>query len=427
LSIVHRPAIVVSVLVFLSLLLPAAVATAQDAAPATSPVASQPLDLAAMVLTPANLEAVGLTGFGQQAAVFSEVADSADAETAGGRQRVYHSRLAVPVDPGATSDRFRTLVSTAIDAYADAAAAAAGFALLETKDTAGEGTPVLEDIAGTRTVGDQSRVTRQDLESPDGRAYVQLELAFQRGPLVARVGIADYTGQELDLSNLETLAETVLVKMDAVVAGGGPGLQPRTLHLIGQDLLTTFALYNRIAGETIPNYNATSEQTAAATARLGNATDSYAVAQQLTGGTDDQTDDGVFTLSSVTRFPTPEAASTWLRAGQERLANLSTFYLDVAPVDGALAMGDESAAFSVTVGGGEARYNGFVSYVRVDRDVAAVRLLTQAATPLEVVVELAQAQVDCLQSTAACAPIPVPAALAALAVPATLVAATPVP
>jgi hypothetical protein len=423
--VVYRPSVVVSILVLLLLLVPAAGATAQDATPATSPVASEPPDLGAMVLTPADLEAVGLTGFGQLSQTYWELADGADPVTATGMQRVYQYRLAVPVDPGATPDSFRTLVYTDIEEYADAAGAAAEFALIETPITAGEGTPVPRDIAGTRTIGDASTIRRYERVASDtGLPFLQLNLAFQRGNLIAAVGIAEYTGEEPDLETLEALADTALAKIDAVAGGDAPGLQSRALRLTGQDVVTSYDSYIRFAGETLPNYNETAEQTAEFAARLGDATDVYAVAQQFTGGADDQADDVVFTFSSVYRFATLEAATAWLRGGQERLASQSTVYLDVTPVDAAPTMGDESAAYSVTIAGGES--SGFAYYARVGRDVAAIRLVAQPAVPLEAAVELAAAQVTCLRSVAACVPMPIPADLVTLEAAATSVAATPV-
>ena len=400
-------------------------ATPAAGTPVAATDADEPLDLGAMVVTPADLEAVGLTGFGQQWQTYWESGDEADPVTATGAQRVYQYRLAVPVDPGATPDRFRTLVYTDIEEYADAADAAAEFALIEAPVAAGEGTPVPRDIAGTRTIGDASTIRRYERVTSDtGLPFLQLNLAFQRGNLIAAVGIAEYTGEEPDLATLESLADTLLAKIDAVAIGGGPGLQSRTLRLTGQDLATSFDSYIRIAGETLPNYNETAEQTAEFAARLGDATDIYAVVQQLTGGTEDQADDVVFTFSSVYRFATAEAATAWLRGGQERLASQSTIYLDVTPVDGAPTMGDESAAYSLTIAGGES--SGFVYYARVGRDVAVVRLVAQPAVPLEAAVELAVAQVACLRSVAACVPMPVPADLVALEGAATPVAATPV-
>jgi hypothetical protein len=160
-------------------------------------------------------------------------------------------------------------------------------------------------------------------------------------------------------------------------------------------------------------------------ARLGDATDVYVIGQQLAGGADDQADD-VFTLTSVYRFVTPEAASTWLRGAQERLASTSTFYLDVRAVDGAPTMGDESAAFAVTIASGESTSQGIVYYVRVGHEVGAIRIEAQPTAPLEAAMELAVAQTWCLRSAAVCTPLPVPTDLVALGDTVTPMAATPV-
>jgi hypothetical protein len=416
-------------------------ATPAAATPEAAPVASYPLDLGAMMLTPANLDAIGLIGFGRESQTYWELAEGTDPSTYGGLQRQYQSQLVAtePVDPGATSVLFRAIVLTTVGEYANAADAAAAFALVEADDPGGEGTPVPQEVVGTSTIGDQSTIRRHELVSTRGRPYLQLDLAFQRGNIVAQVVIAEYNGQELDLTTLEALGNTVLAKIDAVVAGEAPGLQPRTLRLVGQDLITTFDGYARLEGETLLGYNATAEDQADEAARLGDATDGYSVIQNLTRGTEDLLDD-VYMNPTTFRFTTPEAASVWFREGPERLARDATYYLDVTPVDGAPTMGDESAAFSVTIDSGENRYTGYVYFVRIGRETAEIPMVrheAQPAVPLEAAVELAAAQVGCLRSAATCAPLPVPADLVALGdvvspmaatpVVATPVAATPVP
>ncbi len=142
-----------------------------------SPVA-RTLDLAAMALTPVDLDDIGLTGFGQQTSAFLDLEEQAeqlaragavdpgmDEEravvsglAAAGFQRRYQRQLGLPAHPGAPPSRLRTFVAPYVIEYASVEGAAAGFTLLETEALeAGTG---MTDVPGTRVIGDRSEITR---------------------------------------------------------------------------------------------------------------------------------------------------------------------------------------------------------------------------------------------------------------------------
>ena len=117
-----------------------------------SPVA-RTLDLAAMALTPVDLDDIGLTGFGQQMSAFLDLEEQAEQLTlaravdpgtdeeraavvsglaAAGFQQRYQRQLGLPAHPGAPPSRLRTFVAPYVIEYASVEGAAAGFTLLET-------------------------------------------------------------------------------------------------------------------------------------------------------------------------------------------------------------------------------------------------------------------------------------------------------
>src|ERR671911_1889366 len=123
--------------------------------PVASPVSSAPaLDLAAMALTPLDLDDIGLTGFGQQPSAFLDLEEQAEhyalagaalpglasdadevraALSAAGFQRRYQRQLGRPSRPESPPSRLRTFVAPYVIEYASVEGAGAGFALLESE------------------------------------------------------------------------------------------------------------------------------------------------------------------------------------------------------------------------------------------------------------------------------------------------------
>jgi hypothetical protein len=91
-----------------------------------------------------------------------------------------------------------------------------------------------------------------------------------------------------------------------------------------------------------------------------------------------------------------------------------------------VSIGDESQTYAIDRLSGEQETHGYLILTRVGREVADIRLFAQPEAPLAEVEDLAVVQVECLRSEETCPRIPLPAALAALAIPATPVAGTPV-
>src|SRR5918995_1226333 len=139
--------------------------------PLASPVSSAPpLDLAAMALTPLDLDDIGLTGFGQQTSAFLGLKEQAEqyaltgaampsfesdadevraALSAAGFQRRYPRQLGRLPRPGAPPSRLRTFVAPYVIEYATVEGGGAGFTLLESEPPDAE----MKDVPGTRIIG----------------------------------------------------------------------------------------------------------------------------------------------------------------------------------------------------------------------------------------------------------------------------------
>ncbi|MCD6033662.1 MAG: hypothetical protein K0S78_5848, partial [Thermomicrobiales bacterium] len=252
----HWPTIASLLLLVASLVSGPALSASSRIAPLASPgPAADPLDLAAMTLTPRDLDGIGLTGFGQQSSAFLDLEEQvaqrarADAEAtsldvdadeiratliAAGFQRRYQRQLGLPTRPGAPLSRLRTFVAPYVIAYASREGAAAGFTWLEDESAAAG----LKDVPGTRVIGDRSKITRFRRSTDSGEPYRALDLTFQVDNLVAGVTIGEFGNREPDLATVEALAELLLTKVRRGQADSGPGLSNLALRLGGPDIET---------------------------------------------------------------------------------------------------------------------------------------------------------------------------------------------
>ncbi|MBW3633162.1 MAG: sulfatase [Chloroflexi bacterium] len=383
------------------------------ASPMASPVpVARALDLAAMALTPSDLDDLGLTGFGQQTSAFltleeqvEQLATAAslgmDADAIGsglaaaGFQRRYQRQLGLPSRPGAPPSRLHTFVAPYVIEYASSEGAAAGFALLETEAPDAR----MKDVPETRVIGDRSEVTRFRQSSENGEPYRALDLTFQVDNLVAGVTVGEFHGREPDLATVEALAERLLERVRLGQASADPGLSNLALRLGGPDIETRSDEYGRISGQTFPNYSETPDEFADRTQRYGDAVAVYGVGQSIPVGGPARTDDTRYFVS-LYEFGSERDAVGWLQDGVAR-AELSPNVIAATPVAGAAVIGDASATLAIaTERGGAGTARGYLVEVRVGARTAQVQLLGVPDVPLAPVEELARSQVACLQAGA---------------------------
>lgn len=229
------------VLLFVLLLANCAAASARQAMPPAA------LDLAAMVLSSADLAAAGwddLELTTERALSVEDLADRAiwpagagdeldevrDALLAAGWQQGYGASFATIWDPNRADPGHQ--VEVEIVAYADEEGAARGFALVPDVYPTG---PV-ESIPGTHRIGDESRLVRVDARDPQaGVPNQELALGFRHGRLTARILLRDWSGGEPAVATIEALAERMLARLGCVQEGNSePNLVMTSERGVGQ-------------------------------------------------------------------------------------------------------------------------------------------------------------------------------------------------
>ena len=400
------------------------------AGPQADRATEAPLDLAALALTPDDLEAIGLAGFGLGGASYyasphdyaprvagelgRDPAEVGDALAGFGWRRRYTVTLDRPLAPG-TDDNERGVTSSLTE-FATAEGAAAGFAFLEAEVAprpGGRAAP--RDLPLARPFGDQAELTRLD-GAESGQRFQGLELTFRVGNLHGRVTLHEYAGQEPDRATVDMLAEGLLTKLRGAPSLPAPGLSNVALRLrLGGAVATGGDFYLRLDGRTFPRFNEPAAVLAARAAAYAGAADVYRASARIQVG-DEASDDDVRYATVLYRFANAEAASGWLRGAAEHLAQTPEVgggrplpYLDVEPVAEAPNVGEEAVALAYGLARGEVTLRGHAVLIRVGAVVAQVQMAAVPGAPLAAVAALTRDQVACLEAGGLCAPVPAPA------------------
>lgn len=438
---------------------------AQDASPAAGRawVGITP-DLAAMPVTPADLEAIGLPGFGRFFNGFFNDLDMFIEGTAGfygqpveetravfdgmGLRRMYGSGMGQPSVPGEESPPVRGAYANLIE-IENAAEADAFFDYI----AAAGSEPAAQFVAveAPFSLGDRATIVNYASFDPEaGERYFEYSLIFRVGDLYVDTGLwtivpegsatpaatavtadAALSSPAGTMAELEAIGRRQLERIDAVLAGGSPDL-PSLLLRLGDDPLAATADYTEgyrlLEGEVLPYYADSDDDIIADPAALTGADAAYELEELFSRGEEPAPGDYYF-LNRLYAFPDEGAAAAFLASRPDALAS-GGFALvsDAAPearedlLPGeATDLGDESLAFSfVRAFDDGTQASGFEVFVRVGDVVSAVSLEGPPDMPLAQVTEIAAAQAACLEAGACPAALPVPKAL--LAAPA---AATP--
>jgi hypothetical protein len=84
------------------------------------------------------------------------------------------------------------------------------------------------------------------------------------------------------------------------------------------------------------------------------------------------------------------------------------YFVDFEPLDDAIELGDEAAAFATTLDYGGGPLPGHVLFVRSGTDMIEVRVHGQDGVSLETAIELARTQLACLEGASCPERVPVP-------------------
>jgi hypothetical protein len=312
------------------------------ATPAMGPAAmahqdlGQPLDLAAMALTPDDLTSAGMPGFGTGVSVLGEAptvgsflaAWREDPQGTLGRvletaapSRIHLLWMGQPVEAGnPDSDTARFVFSYAFE-FPDDAAAAQGFATLAGGWETGNARA--EPIGAT--VGQQSAFFRDRGQDPaTGFPYLRADLIFLHGRLVGGISLEDATGETPSENLMVSLAQRLDQRMGLVLAGNPPGLSTMIVRLaLPNGFEDVFLLssdrYEVVDGSVIRRVGETDEELANRQTEYEaiGLTHYYIMGQPTHGLTNDP--DLLF-LDHVRQFESAQAAAAWSQAELAGLA-----------------------------------------------------------------------------------------------------------
>jgi hypothetical protein len=392
-------------------------------APALAQSAPAPLDLAAMVLMPDDLEELGFPrdrltrGFAnslddlaaQTVAGTGRSATAARAELAGfGVRRGYTLVLDRPVEIGrAGRVLHRTVVVVLVEFAAAGPATEFAFASLTAA------VPSSRPVTGTRTFGDQSNLQRYTTSGRGAADVAVLALNLRLDRVMASVSIFDPSGRRPGVSEVERLGERLVDRVAAGLDGDAPGLSVQAMTVAGPAVEKRDAVYLRRGGESFLWIEEDPIQATARSAVFGEATDVYFHTFLLPADADDRTDD-VGIQSHVFCFADANSATVWfdaVPAGMSADPGVS----HVEFVESAPASGHQS--LTVAYRWPNDRGDGADSYllrvfIRVGATVGSVRIVAPRPFPPAVIEDFAAAQEDCLLHGVCGEAAPVPVELA---------------
>jgi hypothetical protein len=407
-------------------------ALAQDASPIASPTQEEQLDLPAMVLLPSDIDepgfGLGESGFlsveAQAAFVAAHtalpLADILDPLRGTGFVRRYDLYLDQQVPAGTATpegiaNQLGMRISTSVTEYTSTRGAAAGFELLERQL---EDQGAAQDVALTMTFGDESDLTRYSVVTTDtNMPYQELDLTFRVDNLVADVIIRDFSNQAPEVAQAEALGKKLEDRIGEVLASGGPGLSNQVIRPEGTAIQDAYIVRD---GHPIPNYLESADTLANVGRSVGSATDVYSREQPL--------GELPYLVTRLHRFATDEDAAAWIAEQPTfTVADPDAQYVDVTEVTGQATIGQESRVFAYGFQIDEATLaHGYMIFSRVGPVVARIQVDSVPEAPLDAALELADAQVRCLEARSCQQPIPVPAELSETAtVPSATAGATP--
>jgi hypothetical protein len=421
----RRP-IAVAMLIVL-MLFPASVATGQDGNQHAPNGPGQPLDLAAMVLVPTDVDIPGIgIGTGMISTIDQVVPawieatgldpDETSEDTVKEQLlrrwwlRQYVSLLLAPVEVGVEEPTIGHSIIAEVSEFRSITAADVYFHELY---------PVPDWTESSQTIGDESVVFGPERGS-DGSNFTRM-VTFRIDNLIARVSVRQRGSAPSD-SLMESLALTFLDRIEQVKREGGPSLSTRIVRSEPDGAVPHIDNYIRLGEASFSPYYLEDAGDIFSDTPYAEAADAYFLAQNLATGGGETSDDAGYT-SILLRFPDEAAAKAWLANGQERVTDFGAWAgWKITPIPSAPTIGEESMTFGIE---GESR-DGHLIYVRVEHVIAQVHILALPGTPvLEGVQELAMAQAACLRTQELCDPVPVPASLVQDSGPATPPASPP--
>ena len=393
--------------------------------------AEAPLDLAAMALTPADLEGLGLEGYGSdfgdlltlqaEAEAIAATGDMSEAEATelledAGFVRSYSVRTALAQVQGGSGTYPTRGVFCHIYEFADEDGAEDLFSFL-----AGVDIEDVDEVDGTETIGDESVMTRWAwTDSELGDPVASLDLSFRTGRVFGKVHVWDVARDDEDeepvepeVNEIEVLANRLFERVEDGLDGDlGSGLSNRVLRLAvdSHSANVNEDRYMALDGQALRSYAESDEMLADDVEWVDDAqlVDVYTFEETIPAGR--KADEGdPYLLTRLFRFEDPNAAEEWL-AGDGPFATLAAAppVTEVEPRDEIEDLGDGTAVAYVEEEWHGSTMTGYAVFVLVDDTVAEVWLDSADGIELDTVVELAELQVECLEDGGCVEPMEAP-------------------
>lgn len=366
-----------------------------------------------MSVMPADLEAVGLVGYGWSNGVlasrpravaefFSTWRSEADVTAIGSAldtaapNRVYVLHLVRPTVEGDPSGIEERVVSYVMS-FGDEASATSGFAAWTGAWRGYSSAP--SDVA----VGDERFVVSGEARESDGSPFPLVHIAFRIGSLVAGVSVEFFTGFAPEQATVEALAMLQQERIDATVAEGGPGLSSRMVlfDVPGTQALT--AAYGIRDGQRAfrDTDTASSAADSQATATTAGIIDQFQVEQGLGGDLSGAQPPLAFYTNRVVTFAAPDAASAYVADSVARLTEGNA--TDLAPATAPPVPGDEVSAYTYRHSRDDGvEFNDYRIYARLGSTVFTIAINSTSQIDLATVDAVAALQSSCIAGTASC-------------------------
>jgi len=360
-------------------------------------IAINPLDLAILGVGPSTIrEGRYLDAAAASRLIASSLRKSADASKKITSDNDFTLAYTLTLDiPGSGSPNANRVVSSTIY-ETDSFEAATSFyrALTDRPDSS------MSLVPNATTFADESQLVTFTSDEESGGIMRTIRMAFRSGGLVGVVSIGTKDATIDTRQQIESIANQLIQKMAIVTSGSAPGISFQTLRL--QNIDPSIAAYTvsggqaiRVSGETGPEYQ--NRQQAYSSVKIG-----YREQMAIPSVTS-----GIALTVEISGFDAYDSASSWVYESADR-QRIVPGTSDVAVDASSSTIGDYSIALTYrTEGGLQARQ----LTAQTGQYTFSIDLVGKQLPPATALQQLAQAQLECLQTTSVCNPISVPAEL----------------
>ena len=380
---------------------------------------SIPIDLAALMLVPDDIDIPG-GNFGYETGRYTAVEDTvgtitsltggeaepirAELVLAGWRQG-YFARIASPSgnDPSLAG----YLVYSGVTRYASAAGASIGYRLLADAYVDGGYVAARDETP----IGDVSTVTRSRISNVDGSMSQVLNAIFRTGPFVVHYFLVDGADEPPPITLAAELGEVLLDRIQR--SERDPGLSNRTLVLTGEGVQTSWAVYRRLEGAQIAQFRQSPASVRSDQEFFGEANVISRFHQRQVVPVPGNADDFVEFALVVNQFEDADSALIALSDWSNGEANTPTAGFSAVTVvtDGA-SHGDVSRTYAFAFDRGEPGVaTGYRYYIQTGPVLVVFHVMSLAGLELAAADSLALAVTECAAEAAGCDPLDVPADL----------------